>query len=100
MTTPTPNMWLHWDRLNRRMEDGREAFSAAKQDKIPAYQRIRGYLMNQRDFCGIQAISWATDTNLDEIEDALLKMEKEGKVCRDKEVTMLSIKWYRWRYIY
>lgn len=76
-------MWLHMNRKLRRMEDGRQDFEEVLYDKIDPKVRVYGYLLNAREYCGLQKIAWATfPPETPGLITALEELEAEGKVSR------------------
>ena len=76
-------MWLHMDRKLRRMEEGRESLHKLLFDKIDTKVRVYGYLLNQREYCGLQKIVWATfPPETPGLITALEELESEGKISR------------------
>lgn len=76
-------MWLHMDRKLRRMNDGDEGFAEALYNKIYPKVRVYGYLLNAREYCGLQEIAWATfPPETPGLITVLEELESEGKITR------------------
>jgi len=76
-------MWLYIDRKQRKMQEGSKALKKALCNKIDNKIRIYGYLLNQREYCGLQKIAWATFLpETPGLIDALEELESEGKISR------------------
>ena len=76
-------MWLHMERKLRRMEDGRQDFAKVLYDKIDPKVRVYGHLLNKREYCNTQEISWALHlAEKTTLRDILEELESEGKISR------------------